>query len=267
MIIDFHTHVFPDKIAPKTIEFLSAKSGIKNNTDGTADGLYKSTAEAGIDTSVVLPVATKPSQFSSINRFACEINEKYGGRVISFGGLHPYSENCSEGLREIKRMGLKGIKLHPDYQGFFIDDPACKKLLYDATELGLIIVVHAGRDIGYPDPVHCPPDKMLEVYNEIKPEKLVLAHLGGWDQWDMVEELLCGKNVWLDTAFCFEFIKKEQFYRLLEKHGSDRILFATDSPWSPQKGYIDEVTELLPDENIRRAVLGGNAEKLLKGDF
>ncbi len=265
MIIDFHTHIFPDKIAPKTIEFLSAKSGIKNNTDGTVTGLYDSMQKSGVDISVVLPVATKPSQFNSINRFACEVNEKYEGNIISFGGLHPYSENYKEELKSIKSMGLKGIKLHPDYQEVFIDDIACKRVIYEASALDLIITVHAGRDIGYPDPVHCPPEKMRSVIDEIKPKKLVLAHLGGWEQWDAVEELLCGQDVWLDTAFSFEYIEKEQFYRIMEKHGYDRILFSTDSPWSDQGDYVNRVKELLPDDKIRNAVLGENAWRLLNG--
>ncbi len=263
MIVDFHTHIFPDKIAPKTIEFLSAKSGIKNNTDGTVSGLYESMQKSGVDMSVVLPVATKPSQFNSINRFACEVNEKYEGKILSFGGLHPYSENYKEELKAIKNMGLIGIKLHPDYQEVFIDDIACKNVIYEASALGLIILVHAGRDIGYPDPVHCPPEKMRSVIDEIKPEKLVLAHMGGWEQWDMVEELLCGENVWLDTAFSLEYIKNEQFERIIEKHGYERILFATDSPWSPQKEYIKKITELLPDEKVRKAILGENARRLI----
>ncbi len=263
MTIDFHTHIFPDKIAHKTIEFLSAKSGIKNKTDGTVTGLYESMQKSGVKLSVVLPVATKPSQFASINRFACEVNEKFDGKIISFGGLHPESENYKEELRQIKNMGLKGIKLHPDYQEIFIDDIACKRVIYEASALGLIIAVHAGMDIGYPDPVHCPPQKMRAVIDEIHPEKLVLAHMGGWKQWDDVERLLCGQNVWLDTAFSFEYMQKEQFEHIVQKHGFDRILFATDSPWSAQDDYVKRAEALLPDKKVRDAVLGENAKKLL----
>ncbi len=265
MTVDFHTHIFPDKIAPKTIEFLSDKSGIKNNTDGTVSGLYESMQKSGVDISVALPVATKPSQFNSINRFACEVNEKYEGSIISFGGLHPYSENWKEELKTIKNMELKGIKLHPDYQNIFIDDIACKRVIYEASALDLIVIVHAGKDIGYPDPVHCPPEKMRSVIDEIKPKKLVLAHMGGWKQWDRVEKLLCGQDIWLDTAFSLEYMDKEQLYRIIEKHGYDRILFATDSPWSDQKDYVERITQLLTDEKVRNAVLGENAGRLLNG--
>ncbi len=265
MIIDFHTHIFPDKIADRTIAFLSAKSGIKNNTDGTADGLVRSMDENGVDLSVVLPVATKPSQFRSITEYACLVNEKYAGRLFSFGGIHPYSENYKQELKTIKSLGLKGIKLHPDYQDFFIDDIRAKRLIYEASALDLIIAVHAGTDIGYGEPVHCPPEKSLEVIKEVRPEKLVLAHMGGWEQWDRVEKLLCGENIWLDTAFCLEFMPPEQFKSLVEKHGHERILFATDSPWSPQGDYIRKMRDLFPDDEIFAAVMGGNAERLFNG--
>ena len=266
MIIDFHTHIFPEKIAPKTIAFLSAKSGVRNNTSGTADALVQSMTEGGVDRSVILPVATKPSQFDSINRYAVFINEHYSDKLLSFGGIHPYSGDCAQELEQIKSMGLKGIKLHPDYQDFFFNDIRCKRLIYRACELGLVITVHAGRDIGYNDPVHCTPQMVREVVDEVCPEKLVLAHMGGWDMWQDVEKLLCGRNIWLDTAFCLEYMSEESFLSLVDKHGYRRILFATDSPWSPQKAYVEKITGLLPDESIRKAVLGGNAEKLLNED-
>ena len=263
MTIDFHTHIFPEKIADRTIAFLSAKSGVKNNTDGTADGLVKSMDAANVDISVVMPVATKPSQFDSITKYACLVNEKYAGRLVSFGGIHPYSENYKRELRIIKENGLKGIKLHPDYQDFFIDDIRAKRLIYEASALGLIITVHAGTDIGYGDPVHCPPQKSLEVIKEVQPEKLVLAHMGGWEQWDEVEELLCGQDIWLDTAFCLEYMSKERMRELTKKHGYERVLFATDSPWSPQDKYLKTMREFFTDEAEFNAITGENAKQLL----
>ncbi|MBQ9519680.1 MAG: amidohydrolase family protein, partial [Firmicutes bacterium] len=193
------------------------------------------------------------------------VNEKYKGKLLSFGGIHPLDEDYKAHLKTVKNAGLKGIKLHPDYQDAFIDDIHCKRIIYEASALGLIVLVHAGRDIGYGDPVHCPPEKTLEVINEIKPEKLVLAHLGGWEQWDEVYERLCSQNVWFDTAFCLEYIKTESFYGILKKHGYRRILFATDSPWSPQKDYIERMRALLPEKTVFDAVMGENAKELLYG--
>ena len=137
------------------------------------------------------------------------------------------------------------------------------RIIEYASELGLIILTHAGIDIGLPNPVHCPPKKMRKVLDEIKPEKMVLAHFGGWSQWDEVYEYLAGENVWLDTAFIYDAISREQFRMILGKHGSDRILFATDSPWSDMKKGVDWVKHLAVSEEEKEAIFSENAKRLL----
>ncbi len=232
MVIDFHTHIFPDKIAARSIAALEDKSGIQASTDGTLQGLLASMDKNGVDISVILPVMTKPSQFDSVNTFAAQVNRQYAGRLISFGGIHPDCEDYKAELDRIKALGLPGIKIHPDYQGVMIDDMRYMNIIEYANELGLIIMTHAGVDIGLPDPVHCPPDKMRKVLDTIKPEKMVLAHYGGWKQWEQVYECLAGENVYFDTAFTFDYIDRDMFIKIFEKHDHSKILFATDSPWS-----------------------------------
>ena len=274
MIIDFHTHIFPDKIAEKTIKELAAIAGVKASADGTLKGLLDSMEMSGIETSVIMPVCTKPEQFENINNFAKKINDTYQGKILSFGGIHPDCENPKEKLKYIKELGIPGIKIHPDYQRVMIDDIRFMRIMEYANELGLIILTHAGIDIGLPEPVHCPPDKMRKVLDAIKPQKMVLAHLGGWKQWDEVYEYLAGENVYLDTAFIFgvqdnsaenrEYIRKEIFLKIIQKHGADKILFATDSPWSnPRKG-IEYIRNLSINENDKKWILGKNATKLLQ---
>ena len=264
MVIDFHTHIFPDKIAAKTIERLETVGGITAATDGTLDGLLDSMKRCGVDLSVILPVATKPSQFESIQSFAKSVNEQYPGKLLSFGGIHPDCENYKKELDTIKKLGFKGIKIHPDYQGVMIDDIRFMRIIEYASELGLIILTHAGVDIGLPEPVHCPPQKMRKVLDEIKPEKMVLAHLGGWSQWEEVYEYLAGENVWLDTAFIYDYILPEQFLKILEKHGSDKILFATDSPWSDMARGIDWIKNLFLPQIVENNIFSGNAKRLLE---
>ena len=263
MVIDFHTHIFPDKIAVKTIEHLAQVGGITAATDGTLSGLLSSMKRCGVDLSVILPVATKPSQFESIQSFAKSVNEQYPEKLLSFGGIHPDCEDYKKELDTIKEMGFKGIKIHPDYQGVMIDDIRFMRIIEYASELGLIILTHAGVDIGLPEPVHCPPKKMRKVLDEIKPEKMVLAHLGGWSQWDEVYEYLAGEEVFMDTAFIYDYISKEQFFKILEKHGSDKILFATDSPWSDMAKGIHWIKELSLPQSVEENILSGNAKRLL----
>ena len=264
MIIDFHTHIFPDKIAARSIEALSKVSGIKAATDGTLNGLLTSMDKSGVDLSVIMPVVTKPSQFETVNTFAKNVNEQYEGRLLSFGGIHPDSEDYKAELDHIKELGLPGIKLHPDYQGVMIDDVRYMRIIEYANELGLIILVHAGIDIGLPEPVHCPPDKARKVLDAIQPKKLVLAHMGGWKQWDAVYEYLAGENVYLDTAFTFDYIDLDSFLNIWEKHDREKILFATDSPWSDAVKDIAVLKEIVNRPNDIEAVLGGNAKKLLQ---
>ena len=244
MVIDFHTHVFA-------------------HTNGCIDGLIASMKKAGVSRSIVLPVVTAPKQFSGINSFAVSINEKYSDCLTSFGGIHPDSEDYKGQLKFLKDEGFVGIKLHPDYQGVMFNDIRYKRIVDYASELDMIIQVHAGVDIGMPDPVHCTPKMALEVLSDTGAKKLVLAHFGGWKLWDEVEEILAGRDVYFDTAFIEGYMDRKQFERIVKAHGSDRVLFATDSPWSGQKETIDWINACDLDDETKEKILYKNAQKLL----
>lgn len=266
MIIDFHTHIFPEKLAVKTITKLEAAANVKACADGREQTLIRSMEASGVDVSIVLPVVTAPEQFSTINRFAVSLNEKYSGknvRLLSFGGIHPDTADYKSKLRELKEMGLQGIKLHPDYQGTYFDDLKYMRILEEASVLGLVTVVHAGIDIGFPDHVHCSVDRILKVLDEVAPQKLVLAHLGGFRVWEDVEQRIAGRDVYLDTAYTEGMIADELFLKILKKHGADRILFATDSPWSGQAESLAQIRRLVVNEQEREMILGRNAQRLI----
>ena len=160
-------------------------------------------------------------------------------------------------------MGLKGIKLHPDYQEVYFNDIRYKRIVSYASELGLIISVHAGSDPKCPEDIHCTPQMSAEVLKETQAPKLVLAHLGGNKQWDEVEEYLVGEEVYFDTGVVLGRIQEEQFLRIVRTHGADKILFATDSPWSGQKEFLQIMNEMPLTDCERRKILGENAENLL----
>ena len=277
-IIDFHTHAFPDKIAGKTIGFLSEKGGIPAHTDGTVGGLRQSLSEAGISLGVVLPVVTKPEQFESITRFAQQINETQSlqaaeavrdgvavttANLLSFGGIHPDSPDYKRELKELSDLGFRGIKLHPDYQGVYFDDIRYLRIIEYASELGLIIVTHAGVDIGFPDCVRCTPDRALKVLREVKPEKLVLAHCGGWSLWEEVIDTLAGEPVYMDTAYSMGHISEEHFVTLCRAHGAEKMLFATDCPWGNPKRDVETFLSMPLGTKEQELILYKNAERLL----
>lgn len=274
MIIDMHTHTFPDKIAGRTLANMEKevvdKQGyeVKIKVAGTLDALSESTKKSGIDLSVVVPVATKPEQSASINRFAQKTNERTDDTgVFSFGAIHPDNADYKEILKDVKAMELKGIKLHPDYQKVEFDDERYLRIMDYAANLGLAIITHAGEDIGLPEKIHCTPDKVINILRHIQPDKLILAHMGGWNMWNEVEEKLVGKNVYFDTSFCLEqvppHLDKEQFVRIIRNHGADKIVFATDSPWSDQKLAVDNIMGMGFDEDTEKMMFGDNARKIL----
>ena len=281
MIIDFHTHTFPEKIAASALEKLRAAAHVHTFSDGTTQGLSESARAAGVDLSIVLPVATSPKQVAHINDFAAKTNESTDETgLFSFGCIHPEYAEWSEELERIKALGLKGIKLHPVYQGVDIDDPRFLRILDKAGELDLIVVTHAGHDIGFPGVEHCTPEMTLRAIKQVGPVKLVLAHMGGWQQWDRVEELLADQPIWLDTSFSlgklsplddgsrytddFLMLDDTAFLRMVRAVGVDRILFGTDSPWSDQAAEIARIKSLSLTEEEKSAILGGNAQKLLQ---
>ena len=280
MIIDMHTHIFPEKISGTVIEKLSRVSRTPAFTDGTLSGLKKSMDAAQINFSVVLPVATNTSQVEKINSSSAALNEKFFGRgIFSFGCIHPDFANYREELSRVKNCGLKGIKLHPVYQDTNLDDVKFLRILDRAAELDLIVVTHAGLDIGFPGVVRCSPQMARHVVEEVGEFKFVLAHMGGWKNWNEVLELLSGTKIFIDTAFSTEriiprkdfrweedelkLLDEAQFMRFVKVFGADRILFGTDSPWTSQKVSSDFIKNLPLSETDKDKILGGNAYKLL----
>ena len=245
MLIDFHTHTFPDKVAPAALKELSERSHTLPSTDGTVQGLRDAMAKDGVDISVVLPVATNPKQVEKINRRALEANASSARTgLISFGAMHPDYADYKTELKWLKENGFKGIKLHPDYQSRYVDDPLMLNIISEAERLGLYTTIHAGIDIGYPDDVHCPTTRTRHMVDELHPTHVILAHTGGWKQWDQVIELLTDPALYFDISFSLGVITPEQFLTILKQHGSDHLLFATDSPWDTAAHTLAELKKL-----------------------
>ena len=267
MLIDFHTHIFPEKIAQSTINALASKSGSTPYTDGTANGMLDAMSRANADICVTLPVLTKATQFDSVTKFAISINELFKSqniKLISFGGMHPECEDIDEKMRYLKEKGFKGVKIHPDYQNTYIDDAGYVQILKSAKKYDLIVVTHSGVDGAYLDqPVKCTPDRVLKLIREVDHDKFVLAHYGAHKMWDEVCEKLAGKNVYFDTAYTLHEISEVDFKAILNKHGADKILFATDCPWRDIKDDLRIFKSFNLGAEIEQKILYKNALKLL----
>ncbi len=268
MIIDFHTHVFPDRIAIATVEALKEKGNIPAHSDGTVGALIERMKESGVDISLNLPVLTKDRQFDGILKFAKELSSTDFGekRIISFAGIHPDCEDFEEKLAAVKEAGFLGIKIHPDYQGVFFDDERYVRILAEAKRLDLITVTHAGYDVGFPDePIKCTPRRAIRLLEKIGGyDKLVLAHMGGNQLFSEVYDILAGEKVYFDTAYVLPFFDTGEFNKMIEKHGEDRILFASDSPWQNQKSDVERLRSFSFGKATEEKIFSANAKKLLK---
>ena len=280
MIIDFHTHIFPDKISAAVIDKLSRTSKTIPFTDGTRGGLLDSMEKFGVDISVILPVATHPAQVEKINNSSAQINEKFFERgIISFASMHPNFENYRAEIGRIKNLGFKGIKIHPVYQDTDLDDKKFLRIVDRVAELNLIVVTHAGLDIGFPGVVRCSPKMSRRVVEEIGNFKFVLAHMGGWKNWDEVLFELGDKKIFLDTSFStgkisprpdsawqpedLNLLNADQFLKFVKVFGAEKILFGTDSPWTSPQTSINFIRRLPISEDEKNKILGLNAKNLI----
>jgi len=276
MIIDFHTHTFPDAIAEKAVANLSAKSRSRAFTSGNVGALKASMERAGIHRSVILPVATNPEKLTKINDLSITNSGKDG--LILFGCVHPDAENSVSEIRRLASSGIRGVKIHPVYQGVDADDLRYLRILDAAGEEGLCVVAHAGDDIGFPGAEQAAPEKFFRALKEVGQLRLILAHMGGWKKWDRVVPLFEHSSVMLDTSFSLgeipvldestpaeerKLLTDEAFCTLVRTLGADRILFGTDSPWSEQKESVDALRALPLTEEEKDMILGKNAERIL----
>lgn len=262
MKIDFHNHAFTESIAARAVSKLEATANQKALTDGTVKGLLKRFDEWGIDKGVVLTIATKPSQQRTINDWAKSIESD---RIIPFGTVHFLSDDALAELERLKSMGFRGIKLHPDYQGFEIDDCRLFPIYKKCSELGLVVLFHAGLDALSPEHIHARPKASRLVYDKFPDLKMVLAHMGGNECADEVMEYLAGAGgeLYFDTSYIVNTYSDETVLKIIERHGAGRILFASDCPWASSKLTAEMIERLPLDNEDKEKIFHKNAERLL----
>ncbi len=190
MIIDFHTHAFNEKIVEKALASLTANSGLMPHGNGTVQSLVDIQRQNGVDLSIVCNIATKPTQHKVVNDFAASIQAQTP-YAIGFGSVHPLAEDALDELDRIKALGLKGVKLHPDYQRFLVDDPRCIPIYEKISRLGLITVFHTGLDLGADGAFENTPERMSHILPAFS-TPVVAAHLGGGLDPDSVLRYLVG---------------------------------------------------------------------------
>ena len=256
-IIDSHVHIFPQKIAQKATDGIGTFYDIPMHFAGNLDTLLKMGQEAGINHYVVQSVATTPAQVQAINNFISETASQRPHLLTGLGTLHPDFPDLEDEISRIQRLGLKGVKLHPDFQKFAIDDPAVYPI-YDCLQGTLPLLIHTG------DPRHSysNPYRLAKVLKEFPRLTVIAAHFGGWSEWEIADEYLGGTGVYVDTSSSLYRLTPERAKELISVFGEDRVLFGTDFPmWGAQE-ELERLYRLDLPEEILQKILHLNAQKL-----
>ncbi len=260
-ITDAHCHIYPEKIAAKAvtgIETFYEADPFPGN--GTVPDLIRLGGENGVDRFIVQSVATSAHQVRSINEFIASRVSQYPDKLTGLGTLFPGSPTLREDYEHLRSLGLRGIKLHPDFQGFKIDDYRCLEIYEMCERDNFPILMHTG-DSRYDN---SNPNRMLPILQIYTGLTVTGAHFGGWSVWDEAKSKLAGiPNFYVDTSSSMHYINDPRKVRsLIDAYGADHVLFGTDYPmWSPEY-ELDWLFKLgLGDEEMRM-ILSENAEKL-----
>lgn len=261
MLIDFHTHAFPEKIAQRAVTKLARDAGgLTPQTDGTLASLKEQMRADGVDISVVHSIATNPKQQTNVNNYAMEMNRDEA--IVAFGSVHPDAPDALEELARIHAAGLKGVKLHPEYQQFFADEARMRPIYRKISQLGLITLFHAGHDYGFPPPYHCMPEHLLGALRWLD-TPVVAAHWGGLGCGQEVLQKLCGREVYLDLSYGYGTMPKPVAQAIVDAHSPDRLLFASDMPWHRPAWELQLIHSLDISDGDREKILFRNAQELL----
>lgn len=258
-VIDFHTHIWPDTLAPSAISTLQRDGDMTAQYDGTIAGLCAEMNRSGVDISVIQPVATKPTQVQSINDWVASLASD---RIVPFGAMHPDVEDPATEIARMKALGMRGFKMHPEHQVFQPHEPRMEAIYRGAVEHDMIVFFHAGADVIHTT-VRGTPESFGAVLDAWPELTVVLAHLGGFRQWEGVERHIAGRDVWLDTAYTLTHLPDDEFLAIVRAHGTDRVLFGTDGPWTDAARELQHLRRLGLAEDELAAILGGNAQRLL----
>lgn len=261
-IIDMHVHAFPDSLAPRAMKSLMETTrGITACTGGTIGELLESMDNAGIESSWVLNIATRESQFEPILRWCREIRSE---RIVPFPSLCPSGPEACEQVGRIAQEGFPGLKIHPVYQNFVLDDPALKPFYRAVEENNLILICHTGFYLSFPKERLGDSVRVRTVLEWCPELKFVTTHFGGWNDWEEAERYIIGNPVYMDVSYSIPFLDRAKAREMLLRHPADYILFGTDSPWEDQSVTLAKIRSLKLPGDLEEKILYGNARALLR---
>lgn len=256
-IIDIHAHIFPDKVAQKAVESIGDYYGVSMRGKGTVEGLLESGQKIGVGRYVVHSSATTVEQVRSINDYIYSIQSEFSN-MIGFGTLHPGLEDATLEVKRMLSLGLHGVKLHPDFQGFNIDDNTMLPI-YEALEGKLPVLIHMGDQHS----TASSPSRLAKILDRFPRLVVIAAHFGGYNMWDQSAEFLIGRNIYMDTSSSLYFLTSQRAVNMIRRHGVQKMLFGSDYPMWEHKEELERFMNLDLSDEERTAILGANAKKLL----
>ena len=280
-IIDFHTHNFPDVLAPRAVAALvdRLRGVLEPVGDGTVATQLRDMDRAGVEKAVVCPVATKPTQFRPIIDRAKAMRDGEHGhaaaeRLVQLCSVHPADRDYAAHLKEVADAGFKGIKLHPYYQNFRLDDPRVFPYFAALRDAGLFVISHCGLDLGFDDkPLVCGPAQIAALLRAVPGLTFIAAHLGGCGRCTVLyppspdpratDELLEFSRCYLDTAVVCCCDDDPESRRVMAEWPAERLLFATDYFWRDISHIAGWVRGVRPDPADLEMIFSGNARRLL----
>lgn len=256
--LDIHAHIFPEQVAAKVIAQLEGYYKCKWHGTGVYDDLIESMDEAGVRRSNVFSCATRADQVEAVNTYLASVQAKFPDRFCSFGTIHPDYPHLKEELARLKSLGLRGLKIHPDFQQIRVDDPSMLKV-YDLVGDTLPILFH----IGDPCFDFSAPKRLAHVLDLMPGLRVIAAHLGGYRAWDEGKKYLVGRDIMLDTSSSIGFITPEEAKSIILAHGCERVLWGSDYPGTRHKQAIADLKSLGLTPEQEEMIFHKNAEKLL----
>ncbi len=261
MLIDFHAHVFLDKLAAGAVSSLAQKAHLTPFADGTVAGTRALMRSQGVDRFVALNIAVSPRTQTNVNNFAISLLEEPS--IIPFGSVHPASPDALAELTRLKEAGIRGVKFHNEYQNFYADDETAFPVYEKCEEEGLIMLFHGGADRGFEPPVKANPSRLRRVALRFPQAKIVAAHLGGQAMEEEAADELADTGVFVDTSFASLCLYPEKGEKIIRAFGEDRVLFGTDCPWDTPESTFAWLGKMNFSDEALQKIYWRNALRLL----
>ena len=264
MIVDFHTHIFPDEQAARLLTHTARMFKVPTFGTATTADLLERMKRCGIDRSVVHMVAPTPAGVAATNSWLIELHEP---RLYRFATLHPDMPDPAAEIARLRTHGIDGVKLQPDIQQFYPDDfTRCERMYRALLAADMPVMLHVGGEPlpGPDDRSH--PDMIARLARTYPRLRIIAAHLGGLNMWEMVARELVGlDNIWMETSLSYFSIRPETAQYIIANHGIDKFFFGTDYPFgdsAPSLAAARAVPFLDPHQ--KQQILGTNAARFLQ---